>query len=215
MIERALQLADAESLAAVSIRRLASDFHVTPMALYWHVKNKDELLAAMGDDFYDHIEISDLAGRDWFEVLRLVVERLVSSLRRHPASAGLAVARILHSERGQVLTELTLSVLRDAGFSVGRSADVARTALHTAVTLVAGLPGAELDVPADERDAALARKRAEIAALPADRFPCLRVSGDALTGCEDAEDYFEAGTEFFLAGVQAMQRRLPSGVDAP
>ena len=34
---------------AVSIRRIAQDFGVTPMALYWHVKNKDELLAAMGD----------------------------------------------------------------------------------------------------------------------------------------------------------------------
>ena len=33
----------------MTIRRIAQEFGVTPMALYWHVKNKDELLAAMGD----------------------------------------------------------------------------------------------------------------------------------------------------------------------
>jgi len=31
----------------VTIRRVAQEFGVTPMALYWHVSNKDELLAAM------------------------------------------------------------------------------------------------------------------------------------------------------------------------
>ena len=49
MIDHALDVADTDGLAAVSIRRIAQDFGVTPMALYWHVKNKDELLAAMGD----------------------------------------------------------------------------------------------------------------------------------------------------------------------
>jgi AcrR family transcriptional regulator len=41
VIDRALDVADREGLAAVSIRRIAQDFDVTPMALYWHVKNKD------------------------------------------------------------------------------------------------------------------------------------------------------------------------------
>jgi TetR/AcrR family tetracycline transcriptional repressor len=210
IIERALALADSESLAAVSIRRLATAFHVTPMALYWHVKNKDELLAAMGDDFYDHIEVADLPDRDWLEAVGLIVDRLIAALRRHPASAPLAVARVLHSERGRVLTEFTLQTLRDAGFSVNQSADIARTALQTAVTLVAGLPGAEVTVRAEERDAALAQKRAEIAMLPADQYPCLRISVDALTQCEDADGYFESGTEFFLAGVETMHHRLSS-----
>ena len=36
----------------MSIRRLGQEFGVTPMALYWHVQNKDELLAAMGDRIF-------------------------------------------------------------------------------------------------------------------------------------------------------------------
>ena len=50
IIDRALALADREGLDAVSIRRIAQDLGVTPMALYWHVKNKEELLAAMGEE---------------------------------------------------------------------------------------------------------------------------------------------------------------------
>src|ERR1700704_1331822 len=49
IVERALSVMDAEGPDAVTIRRIAQEFGVTPMALYWHVANKDELLAAMGD----------------------------------------------------------------------------------------------------------------------------------------------------------------------
>src|SRR5690349_18471231 len=39
--ERALALADAEGIDAVTIRRLATDLGVTPMALYWHFQDKE------------------------------------------------------------------------------------------------------------------------------------------------------------------------------
>ncbi|NED59553.1 TetR family transcriptional regulator, partial [Streptomyces sp. SID10244] len=49
VVDRALEIADAEGLDAVSIRRMAQEFGVTPMALYWHFNNKDEMRAALGD----------------------------------------------------------------------------------------------------------------------------------------------------------------------
>ncbi len=53
VVEHALDLADREGLDAVAIRRIAADFGVTPMALYWHFRNKDELLEAMGDKLFE------------------------------------------------------------------------------------------------------------------------------------------------------------------
>ena len=44
VVEGALALAEAEGLGAVTIRRLAKELGVTPMALYWHFRSKDELL---------------------------------------------------------------------------------------------------------------------------------------------------------------------------
>ena len=59
VIDHALAVADLDGLDAVSIRRIAQDFGVTPMALYWHVKNKDELLAAMGDRILSVIDMPE------------------------------------------------------------------------------------------------------------------------------------------------------------
>ncbi len=49
IVERAIQIGDTEGIDAVTIRRLATDLGVTPMALYWHFKNKEQLLIGMAD----------------------------------------------------------------------------------------------------------------------------------------------------------------------
>ena len=46
IVASAVALADAEGLEAVTIRRLAQEHGVTPMAMYWHFSDKDSLLDA-------------------------------------------------------------------------------------------------------------------------------------------------------------------------
>ena len=210
VVARALDIADQESLEAVTIRRLATEFGVTPMALYWHFKNKDELLAALGDAFFDDIELSRLddPSTPWAERLQLVLDMLVSRLRKHPASAPLAAPRILQTQAGLDLTERTLAFLRDAGFGLQEAADIARTALQTALMLISGMPGGEFSVAAEEREAVRQAKRDSIAQLPADSYPRVRESVDVLMACDDVEGYFSYGTELFVAGVVARHDRL-------
>ncbi len=207
VIDRALDLADREGLAAVSIRRIAQDFDVTPMALYWHVKNKDELLAAMGERILDEVVIPDLPPDGGLERLRPLLERLVAALARHPGSTDLVPQQILHTERGQRMAEQALTALAEAGFDKQRRADLARAALQSAVTLVAGAPGAETDVPEPDRQAMRDRKRAALAALPQDRFPHLVECAGALTDC-DPGAYYADGIELYLAGITALAARL-------
>ena len=120
---------------------------------------------------------------------------------RRPAYCSATAAGCWPSRRWQLL--------RSNGFSVRRSADLSRAALQTAIMLVSGRPGAETTVPQDERAAVMAGKRAALAALPADRFPYLVECADAMTDCEDEIAYYAAGIDLFIAGVQALQRRLP------
>lgn len=207
VIDHALDVADTEGLAAVSIRRIAQDLGVTPMALYWHVKNKDELLAAMGDRILDTAAPPSLDADRGLAQLRDILVALVDALRRHPACTILAQNRILQCDSGQVLAEHALDVLRNNGFDVRQSADLARAALQTAVMLVSGRPGAETTVPRDERDAVLAAKRAALTGLPSDRFPRLVESAGALTDCDDETAYYAAGIDLFLAGVQTLAER--------
>jgi AcrR family transcriptional regulator len=53
VVDAALRIADAEGLEVVTIRRLAHELSVTPMALYWHFKDKDRLLAAVADRLWE------------------------------------------------------------------------------------------------------------------------------------------------------------------
>src|SRR5580698_2503491 len=115
MLERAVAIADVEGLDAVSIRRLGQEFGVTPMALYWHVQNKDELLAAMGDRLYAGIRLPSDLDAPWPERLRALLESLVGAMRLHPALVPMAFERVMQSEDGRAFTEYTLGLLRDAG----------------------------------------------------------------------------------------------------
>ena len=213
IVDHALDLADREGLDAVAIRRIAADFSVTPMALYWHVKNKDELLDAMGDRIFESLGPSD-ASAPWLDQVREAVSALVTALRVHPASVELAYRRILSSPHGRALSEQVLKALRDAGFSVRQAADLARLALQTAVSLVSGMPGAELDVPEPEREAMTAGKKAALEQLPTGAFPNLIECAVALTTCDDQELYYGGGIDLYIAGVAGLATRLPSAVPA-
>ena len=206
IVERAMAIADTEGLAAVTIRRIAVEFGVTPMALYWHVSNKDELLAAMGDQFFDGVAVAELP--DWNDELRAIMQALVESLRRHPASAPLAAQRVMACEAGLVLAERTFTLLLNAGFNQTQAADIGRTAMQTAVTLVTSEAGSELDVPAAQREDHMLAKREALAKLPADRFPSVRACLDSLTDCEDEQAYYDFGIDLFVGGVARLHDRL-------
>jgi len=203
LVDHALELADREGLDAVAIRRIANDFGVTPMALYWHVRNKDELLYAMGDRIFDALAVPPATG-DWLEQVRAAVVSLVDALRRHPGSVDLAMPRVLISPPAQALAERTLGLLRDAGFSVREASDLARQALLTAMILVTGRPGAEIDTPEPEREAKVQAKRAAVATLPAEQFPNLIACADALTDCDDVDQYYGSGIDLYVAGVKEL-----------
>ncbi len=201
-VDRALAIADTEGIAAVTVRRIAQEFGVTPMALYWHIRSKEELLDAMGDRFFAGLEPLPV-GDDWVEQLRAAVAALVASLRRHPGAAHLAAPRVMYCDAGRDLAEQTLATLRAAGFSVAQAADVARHAMQTAVMLVTNEAGAEPHVAAEMRQALLDTKRSALKALSADRYPHLIEAADAMTDCEDVDGYYDFGVDMFVAGARA------------
>jgi AcrR family transcriptional regulator len=92
VLRAAVELADAEGLDAVSMRRLAQTLGVVPMALYKHVANKDELLDGMMDVLIGEID-PPAGGSDWKAALR---ERILSARRsmlRHPWASRLIESR--------------------------------------------------------------------------------------------------------------------------
>lgn len=115
IVDEAVALADADGAQALSLRRLADRFAVTPMALYRHVGGKEELLDAVADRLYGELDLPRADGDWWGELARLA-----RSARRvlltHPWAAPL-FARPLAGPNGRALDAAMRSAFVRAGFS--------------------------------------------------------------------------------------------------
>src|SRR5215469_8660322 len=77
VVDRGLALADASGLDGLTIRRLAQDLGVTPMALYWHFRSKEELLLGLAEQVWSEIDIEVDPALPWSRQLRGLLESLV------------------------------------------------------------------------------------------------------------------------------------------
>lgn len=205
--ERALRLGDEEGLEAVTVRRLAQALGVTPMALYWHFKNKDELLVGIVDHVLTDVRADRDAADPWLTQLRAMVETLVTVMRAHPILADL-----LHSVEKSEATSFSratndaLTLLTQAGFSVREGFWVATYLLHGAIGLVAAQPDCPAIVPADQVEEWRRQKRLKMEQLPADKFPMLVAFAATYKEEPDPERYFQFGIDLLMAGVEAIAR---------
>jgi TetR/AcrR family transcriptional regulator, tetracycline repressor protein len=207
VVDRALALGDALGLEALTIRRLAQDLGVTPMALYWHFRSKEELLGALGERVWTEIDIAVDPAAGWPAQLRGILESLVQVLRTHPCASQLLMSgEKLRGEASLLVTETTLDVLRRAGFAADQSSEIARAALWTGLTLVMSEPGYDPALPPDERAEHQRKSQIRLAMLPPDRYPCLVASAAPMTACEDPEFHYRFGIDLFIGGVEAVAK---------
>jgi TetR/AcrR family tetracycline transcriptional repressor len=208
VVERGLALADAAGLDGLTIRRLAQDLGVTPMALYWHFRSKEELLLALAEQVWSEIDIEVDPALPWSRQLRGLLESLVGALRVHPCASQLLLETEKQSESFLQATEVTLEVLRSAGFDALHATAVARNAMWTGLTLVMSEPGTEPGVSAEEVAEHQRRARVRMAMLPVDRYPRIVECSGPLTACDIPEFHYSFGIDLFIAGVETMAARL-------
>ncbi|GAA2892738.1 hypothetical protein Acy02nite_40020 [Actinoplanes cyaneus] len=203
--ERALRLADEEGVDAITIRRLAKELGVTPMALYWHFKNKDELLLGIVDHVLTDVRADRSAGDPWQKQLRAIVETVVGVMRAHPSLPDL-----LHStDKTQTpsftrATNDTLALLADAGFDVEEAYWIAMYLLTGSMGLVASQPDCPANVPAEQAEEWRRQKRIQMECLPADRFPMMIEFAKTYRRAPDVERYYVFGIDLLMSAVETM-----------
>lgn len=115
IVDATLRVADAEGLAAVSMRRIGAELGIAAMSLYHHVANKEALLNLMADQ-----AIADLPELDRHAPWRQEITRFFASFRelylRHPAVARVMVDRPLSGPNTASRGERAIEVLIAAGF---------------------------------------------------------------------------------------------------
>lgn len=213
VVERALALADSEGLEAVTIRRLAKGLGVTPMALYWHFRSKEELLDGVAARIFEEIDVSVDASAGWQEQLKALLGSMLGVLRAHPSAAVLLSTRTVSSEGGLRATEVALDILRRGGFSPAEATQIARHALSTVVNLVSGEPGVVAREESGQVTDARRRARLFLESLPPERYPRLVEAAEPLSEGVDPDAYFAFGLDLLLAGIKAMAVRKRKGLD--
>lgn len=86
LVGAALRIADAEGLAALSMRRLATELGVGTMTLYHYVRTKDELLGVATDSVMAELVLppDEPLPDDWRAAITVIARRTRDALRRHP-----------------------------------------------------------------------------------------------------------------------------------
>ena len=93
VLETAIALADELGSDALSMRRLATELDVVPMALYKHVANKEQLLDGMVDTIIGEIARAGFQG-DWRAAVRQQVLSARAALQRHPWARRVIETRV-------------------------------------------------------------------------------------------------------------------------
>jgi AcrR family transcriptional regulator len=121
VLSGAIAVADEAGIRSLTMRTLAQELGVKPMALYHHVANKDEILDGIVDAVFSEIELPS-AGGDWRAEMRRRALSARRVLRRHPWAIALLQSRTNPGPATLRHHDTMIGTLRRAGFSVAMTA---------------------------------------------------------------------------------------------
>jgi AcrR family transcriptional regulator len=121
IVEAALEMADAEGIDAVSIRRVAAALGARTMTLYTYIDSKDDLLDLMADRVAGELLVEEDLPPDWREALTLLARRERESGLRHPWVVDMVRHRS-HVAGPNVLRHMDQSMAAVAGLGLDPSA---------------------------------------------------------------------------------------------
>jgi AcrR family transcriptional regulator len=115
VLAAAVELADAEGIEALSMRRLARALGVEAMSLYHHTKNKDDILAGIADRVIEEMT-PPRPGGDWKAEIRASAISTRTVLQRHRWAADLLLSSARLQTAQSRSMEAVLGTLRAGGF---------------------------------------------------------------------------------------------------
>lgn len=221
IVARALELGNAEGLEAVSLRRLATEFGVTPMALYRHVRDKQDLVNAMTEVVMEDFDLK--AGfrpsMTWTDRVRRAMTNFKGQMDARPLALSLSIAYSGDGPRGfWRMSEDLLEILLEAGFGRREAIVLIRVVLNL-------LSGYLLLLRQDDRAAAhgmgsreleLLRRRVELVqmSLPPDEYPHIVRSARDMADIwlRNPDHWWRDTVDLIVFGLETMlaRRRKPS-----
>ena len=206
ILATAVTLADRGDIEAASMRRIAQELDVVPMALYKHVASKDELLDGMVDVVVSEID-PPIPDADWKTAVRQRILSARRALLRHPWASGVIESRTQPTPTVIGYMDSMIGIFRAGGFSI----DLTHHILHALGSRLMGFSQELFDDNADIDPQA----EAEMFSVMADTFPNIyelftSVSHDDSSivggGCDDQFE-FEFALDLLLDGIERLKER--------
>ena len=168
VLRGAMVVADAGGLSGLTIRSLATQLGVKPMAVYHHVANKEAILDGIVDLVFAEFAVPS-PGHDWLEEMRRRSVSVRNVLRTHPWAIPLLQSRTHPGAATVRHLDACIGTLREGGFSVPMTAHA--YALIDSYVYGFALSEAALPINGPETVAEVAGPM--MARIPADLFPYL------------------------------------------
>ncbi|MEV6281533.1 TetR/AcrR family transcriptional regulator [Kribbella sp. NPDC051770] len=209
--QAAIELADAEGLAAVSMARVAERLGNSTMALYRHVKSKDDLLTLMSDAALEHPEPMP-EGIDWRTGLTFWADNVLTVTRQHTWYSQLTLSGPPTGPKNLAWFDSALSVLADTGLSEEGKVGVVMgllTYVHGQIRLSLDLAAGFADKPElFSRYGAVLKAVVDPQRLPAlARVLAAGVFDTEITYEESDNEDFDFGLQLYLDGVAGFIER--------
>ncbi|MFE9206358.1 TetR/AcrR family transcriptional regulator [Micromonospora sp. NPDC007230] len=212
ILRAAVALADGAGIESLSMRNLAQDLGVVPMALYKHVANKDELLDGMIDVVVGEIDPL-MPGADWKHMVRRRILSARQVLQRHPWAPLAIESRNMATPAILAYLDSMVGTFRAGGFS----ADLAHHVMHAMGSRILGFSQELFDASRRAGRSGTANPDPPAALPPevAARFPHLAEIATAAShdnasvvgqGCDDQFE-FEFALDLLLDGIERLQRQ--------
>ena len=207
MVQAAFELADAEGLDALTIRAVASRLGATPMSLYRHVSNKDDLLDALVERMYGEFESPDPRRPDWRAELRRRASSVRAVLVRHPWSVALIETR---AGPDRPVTFAHAEAVLATLIAAGCSPRLASRAFVVLDSYVYGFAMQQITMPTTEPGDVEADL---VAAMQ--QYPSMLAAMDAVVADPEYDFIaeFDAGLDLVLDGIDRWRQRPSASVD--
>jgi AcrR family transcriptional regulator len=209
VVDAALELCRAEGLDAVTMRRVAAELDTGAASLYVYVRNREELVGAMGDRVTSSVELEFPDPARWREQLHVLLGRMLTALQAQPGLAASTLADVPSTDAPFDFIENLLGLLLAGGAS-RQDAAWACDILFLVTTATAIENDARRDrgqvKNEDDFAAFVGDLRERFAGLPTDRYPLIVATADEMVA-GDGDDRFRFAIDALLDGVVARAAR--------
>lgn len=195
VLRAALAVADAEGLAALTMRRLGQELGVEAMSLYNHVESKDQILDGMLDLVAAEIE-GPAEATGWRTGMRTQAISAHDALLRHPWAGMLWVRPTIGPARMRHMDGV-LRTLREAGFPL----PLLDRAFHTLENHITGHALQRVSFPLAEEEIAEGGARF-LQQLDVEAYPELAAHVRWHLDQSGGDDEFEFGLDLILDGLE-------------